>query len=181
MRGKTWVGWLVSLAAAVAIALPAVAEEQEGETLETGAFKITVPTGWDLKEVKVDPDGKTGAWVITGPTRNSKVWVRVKPTRPGAIKEVWNEFVGQFLSKRVKGIKVQSFEEKTEGDTEAALGFIYGVSRHIEKGLLYKFGVLVGRNQKQGRIVYMASGGTEETWGKQAMRFGRILRSFNLK
>jgi hypothetical protein len=160
--------------------LPALAGPN---VIETSAFKITLPSGWSLESTaERSKDGKYGMWVLAGPVRGGKMYIRIGQARPGPLSALWNRFLNEVLADRILEIHPQYYWEKAvTPNTETAFGSIYGVSRRNEKGHMFKFAVIAARHRERRRIVYAALGGTQNAWGRQIMRLERLLESLELK
>jgi hypothetical protein len=155
-----------------------------GDTIhETSAFKVKAPDSWELNEYRVEKGGKLGSWSLTSPSRNRKLYVHVRKNSPRkTLKQLFNEYLGTHLRKRVRHLKIQSYQEKDLGDgAKMALGFVAGVTRRNKNGHIAKFGVMVARKKNGSRVVSAALGGTKEGWGGAVLRFETILGSIDLK
>jgi hypothetical protein len=172
----------MSAFAAAALAIFSFPAFAGTEMRETTAFKVEVPTGWEL-QVKEPPSmgGKLGSWVFVSPTRDKRMFIRVGKLRQGKLAEQWNAFVGERLGQTLRHIKAQDYREKTMGTTEIAIGHIYGVGRRNKTGQLYKYAVLLVRDSSRQRAAYVAIGATQAHWGEALARFDRVLKTLDLK
>lgn len=172
-------GWRL-LAAATLLSIPLAAHASD--TRETRAFKVQLPAGWE-KQIKEEPskDGKMGTWTFVSPSRNVRVFIRIGANRPGPIAAQWDAFVGERLGQTLLKLHPEGFWQKKADDGEVAYGTVYGLGRRNKTGHVYKYGIVVMRNPKHKRVVYIAVGGTKDGWGAASARLDRIMNSLELK
>jgi hypothetical protein len=132
--------WKMALVAGcVGLSTPAFAEyPKDWDKVETTAYTMGLPAHWtEFRENLFEPDKdpRLGAWYYMGPTAQSKVFVRVRPLKPGSMKDAVTRSLGELARKvsEMKTLQAPTYFPPDEKKREIALLILKGVSVALGK------------------------------------------------
>lgn len=172
---------VIAAAAVALVALPAAAFAADA-VHETSAFKVTAPADWTVKQLEGKEDGLTGHWLVKSPSGNRKLYIFVSDAKAKqTVHDAFNHYLGAKLRTYFRHARVQTFDvTKVNGGT-LGMGFIYGASKDNSHARNFKAAVMVAHQDGGKRVVHAALAGSEDSWGKTALRMQTILSSIGLK